>query len=195
MNRGKTLDDYSMYLPMTKEELDNAGIPADTQLRIGRLRIMYSHWVEYPNLNTKDIVEWIIRMEAAAGRSLARSTAYADMQLVTIIIGNLQAANKEFMRWKVTKMLEEDRAAARRAGDFKSAVAADDKIAKYHQLDKPDTPEFDFEQIVPKEFVFTSDFTTIGVKPIKNLRARIKKLNKDLGRVEDADYEEVSDEQ
>lgn len=193
MNRGKTLDDYSQYLPMTKEEMDIAGVPDDTQMRVARLRILYSHWVEYPNLSTKDMVEWEIRMEKAEGRSIAKSTAYFDMQLVTIIIGNLQAANKEFMRWKVTKMLEEDRNAARRAGDWKSAVAADDKIAKYHQLDKPDTPEFDFEQIVPKEYMFSSDLSTIGVKANKNLRKRIKELNKEMGRIEDAEYEEVKD--
>lgn len=170
-----------------------AGIPDDTQMRVARLRILYSHWVEYPNLSTKDMVDWEIRMEKAEGRSLAKSTAYFDMQLVTIIIGNLQTANKEFMRWKVTKMLEEDRAAARRAGDWKSAVAADDKIAKYHQLDKPDTPEYDFEQIVPREYIFSSDLSTIGVKGVKNLKKRIKALNKEMGRIEDADYEEVND--
>lgn len=194
MNRGKTLDDYTQYLPMSVEELNEAGVPMDTQLRIARLRTVYAHWVEYPTLSTKDMVEWECRMEKAAGRDVARSTAYADLQLVSIIIGNLQAANKDFMRWRVTKMLEEDRLAARRAGDFKSAVAAADKIAKYHQLDKPDTPDIDFEKIVPQQFVFTGDLSVLGIKPRKDLRKAIKKLNKELGRIEDADYEEVTDE-
>lgn len=194
MSKGKDLDDYSKLLPMTKEEMDTAGVPAEVQQRVGRLRTMYSHWVEYPTLSTKEMVEWEMRMAKAEGKAVSKTTAYADMQLVTIIIGNLQATNKEFMRWRVTKMLEEDRAAARRAGDFRSAVAAADKIAKYHQLDKPDTPELNFEQIVPREYVFTSDLSTIGVKANKNLKKRIKQLNKEMGRIEDADYEEVNDE-
>lgn len=194
MNRGKTLDDYTQYLPMTKDELDAAGVPVDTQMRIRRLHTVYAHWLEFPTLSTKDMVDWECQMEKASGRELSRSAAYQDMQLVTAIIGNLQAANKDFMRWKVTKMLEEDRMDARRDGDWKSAVAADDKIAKYHQLDKPDTPDIDFDRIVPREFVFTGDLSVLGIKPRKDLRKAIRKLNKEMGRIEDAEYEEVTDD-
>lgn len=191
MTLGQKLDNYSKLMPLDKTELMEAGVPLDVQQRIERLRLLYAHWVEYPNLSNREMVDWESDMMKTQGTSLSRTIMYEDMQLVSVIIGNLQAANKDFMRWRVTAMLEQDRHDAREAGDFKSAVAAADKIGKYHQLDKPDTPELDYEKIVPQEYVFTSDVSVLGIKSRKDIRKQIKKLNKEMGRIEDADYEEV----
>lgn len=194
MNTAETLDRYCQLMPMTKDELDAQKIPADIRRRLNRLRTMYSHWIEYPNLSQKDMVEWIVRMANAQGEPVAKNTAWVDMALVSQIIGNLQASTKDFMRWKVTKMLEEDRQAARRAGDWKAVMAADANIAKIHQLDRQDTQEIDYSSIVPREYIFTSDLSVIGIKPRKDIRKLIKKLNKEMGRAEEAEYEEVTDE-
>lgn len=189
-NLAEKIDQYATYLPMEQSEWQELKLHPAMQERLLRIRGLYAHWLQFPSMSPKDLVEWNIQMH-----DLQHTMAYEDVQIVKLAIGNIAATSKDFMRWRVTQMLEEDRAAARRAGDFKSAVAAADKIAKYHQLDKPDTPDLAFDKIVYREPIFSDNLEHAGIKPNKNLRRDIEKLNKRLGReAEDAEYEEVKDE-
>lgn len=191
------IDNYTTMLSYSREELLEQGVEVADIQRVERVRLLYTHWLQCPHLSNHEMVQWDMEMEKAAGRELKKSQAYYDIQLVQVVIGNIQVANKDFVRWRVTQMLEEDRKAARRAGDFRSAVAAADKIAKYHQLDKPDTPDLQFDKIGITEFHISSNPGLIGSSLTqKQLEKKIKSLNKEFGRdVEDVTYQEVNDDE
>lgn len=185
------IEQYQKYLPMDENELHELHVSPLIIDRVKRLRALYAFWLQFPNLNNSDIVT-----QDQTIFHVAKSEAYDDIHLVQIILGNLQAASKDFMRWKVTNMLMEDRAGARRNNDWRAAVAADDKIAKYHKLDQPDTPDLAFDKIVPQMLEPSDDPTVIGLKRQKDLREKIRKMKSKYLQQDavDADYEEVEPE-
>ena len=88
---------------------------------------------------------------------VSRSLAYEDLHLVKVLLGNLQQTTKEFMRWKINKSLEQDIAAARRAGDFRSVAALSKVRVANNRTDKDDEPDLEFDKIVPQNFEPTDD--------------------------------------
>lgn len=188
MSMPVNIDEYQTYLSMDEKELVDQHINALVIARVKRIRALYAFWLQFPNMFSKDIVQHDISLF-----EVAKSEAYDDVRLVEIILGNLQSASKDFMRWKVTSMLIEDRNAARRDRDWRAAVAADDKLGKYHKLDKDDTPDMAFDKIVPQMLEPSDDPSVIGLHRIPNLREKIRKMEKKYLQqsIEDAEYEEV----
>ena len=109
------------------------------------------------------------------------------------MLGNLNAASKEFWRWKVNQEIDEDRKAAKAAGDFRALAQMQKNRIINNRTDKPDEPELAFDKIVPIEFTMSDDPTVIGLQRIPNLRAKIKKMEKrySMPDIEDADFEEL----
>ena len=100
------------------------------------------------------------------------------------------------MRWKIKKSIEQDIAAARRAGDYRSIAALSKVLVQNNRTDKDDEPELEFDKIVPQNFEPTDDPTVLGIERIPDLRARIRALQKRYSAtmVQDADYEEIKEE-
>jgi hypothetical protein len=48
---------------------------------------------------------------------------HARLAFMKVLIGNLEATTKEFARWRVNQMIEEDRTAARRDGDWRAVAS------------------------------------------------------------------------
>ena len=106
-------------------------------------------------------------------------------------------ANKEFMRWKINKDLEEDLKAARRAQNYRAVAAIEKNRILNNRTDKNDEIELEFDKIVPQLFEPTDDPSVIGIEKIPRLRERIKLLNKKYSNNIDmkyTDYEEVEDD-
>jgi len=82
-------------------------------------------------------------------------------------------------------------------GKTGDAVGALRAIEKAYQLDKEDTPEIAFDEIVPLQIEPTDDPSVLGIKKVPNLRERkarlINKYSKEMP--EYTDYEEVEDEE
>lgn len=124
---------------------------------------------------------------------VSETQAYDDIRLCQVMLGNLNAASKEFWRWKVNQEIDEDRKAAKAAGDFRALTVMQKNRIKNNRTDTPDEPELAFDKIVPVEFRMTDDPTVIGLQKIPNLRAKIKKMEKrySMPDIEDADFEEL----
>lgn len=120
---------------------------------------------------------------------ISESQAYDDIHLCQLMLGNLNAASKEFWRWKVNQEIDEDRKAAKAAGDFRALASMQKNRIKNNRTDSPDEPDLAFDKIVPVEFIMTDDPTVIGLQKIPNLRAKIKKMEKrySMPDIEDAD--------
>lgn len=181
------IDQYSEYLPVSSDELRQQLVPEDTIQRIERLRELSSYWRSYPSTSPKELVARCMQIF-----KVGKSQAYDDIHILKILIGNLEATTKEFARWRVNQMIEEDRVAARRDGDWRAVASMQKNYILNNQTDKPDTPDMAFDKIVPLQLEPTDDPSVLGIKAPKNLRARRDKLIKQFSKDDEyAEYTEL----
>lgn len=180
------IDKYAEFLPLDSSELRLQMVPEDTIMRVERLRELSSYWRSYPSTSPKELVNRCMQLF-----KVGKSQAYDDVHLLKILIGNLEATTKEFARWRVNQMIEEDRQAARRDGDWRAVASMQKNYILNNQTDKPDTPDMAFEKIVPIQIEPTDDPSVLGIKAPKNLRARRDKLIKQFSK--DDEYAEYTD--
>ena len=186
------IDEYSRYITLNDDELTELKVNPNLFERIHRLRGLYAYWLQFPNKFENDIVTYDMNMFR-----VGRAQAYDDIRLVQVLLGSIQSANKEFMRWKINKDLEEDLKAARRAQNYRAVAAIEKNRILNNRTDKNDEIDLEFDKIVPQLFEPTDDPSVIGIEKIPRLRERIKLLNKKYSNNIDmkyTDYEEVEDD-
>lgn len=185
------LDEYSRYVTLDDAELRQLRVAEGVLLRLHRIRGMYAYWLQFPSKVDNDLVQYDMAMF-----KVSRALAYEDLHLVKVLLGNLQQTTKEFMRWKINKSLEQDIAAARRAGDFRSVAALSKVLVANNRTDKDDEPDLEFDKIVPQNFEPTDDPTVLGIERIPDLRGKIRALYKRYSNtmIQDADFEEIKEE-
>lgn len=187
MSKPVNIDQYAAFLPVDSRELRRQLVPEDTILRVERLRELSSYWRSYPSTSVKELVSRCMQLFR-----VGKSQAYDDIHLLKILIGNLEATTKEFARWRVNQMIEEDRTAARRDGDWRAVASMQKNYILNNQTDKPDTPDMAFDRIVPLQIEPTDDPSVLGIKAPKNLRARRDKLIRLYSKDDEyAEYTEV----
>jgi hypothetical protein len=128
---------------------------------------------------------------------IGKSAAYEDVRILKKLLGNFAKTTKDYHRYKFTLMIDESFQMAKRTKDAKAMASAANFYAKYTQLDKEDSVERGYDQIVIQPFEPTDDPTVLGLKPIPNLREKIARKIKqywteDVEEVtfEDADFNE-----
>lgn len=156
--------------------------------RVLHLRDMYNYWLQYPTTREKDILQ-----EVEKRFGVDRATAYNYVGALRVLLGDLGKTNKDFIRFQFNEMLRDAYDMARRDHDADAMIKALDKFAKYNNLDKPDSVDFQWESILPQQFVMSDDPTTIGFKAIPNIREKIKaKINQYWNQqIEDVRFEEL----
>lgn len=186
-----SMEDYSMYITLSDDELFERRIAQTVIERIHRLRGLYAYWLQFPQKFDQDIVQYDMAMF-----KVGKSQAYDDLHLVRLILGNLQQASKDFMRWKINQDLEQDLKAARRAGDHRSVAAIEKNRILNNRTDKEDELELEFDKIIPQQFVPVDDPTVLGIKKLPGLRNRIRELVKKYSdnSVQFAEYEELKED-
>lgn len=185
------LDQYAHYVTLDDSELRELRVAEGVLQRLHRLRGLYAYWLQFPSKLDNDLVLYDINQF-----KVSKSLAYEDLHLVKVLLGNLQQTSKDFMRWKINKSIEQDIAAARRAGDYRSIAALSKVLVQNNRTDKDDEPELEFDKIVPQNFEPTDDPTVLGIERIPDLRGKIRALYKRYSTtmVQDADYEEIKEE-
>lgn len=185
------IDAYSEYLPIDSDELRSKLVPEDTIFRVERLRELSAYWRSYPQTSPKELVNRCMQLF-----HVGKSQAYDDIHILKILIGNLEATTKEFARWRANQMIEEDRLAARRDGDWRAVASMQKNYIINNQTDKEDTPDKAFEKIVPLQIEPTDDPSVLGIKAPKNLRQLRDKLIRRYSKDEEYDdYTDVTNEE
>ena len=191
------LDEYSRYIVMNDDELKEERISPAIVQRIHRLRGLYAYWLQFPDKFERDILQQDIALFG-----VGRAQAYDDVRLVQIILGNMQQANRNFMRWKINQDLERDLKEARRQGDYRSVASLEKVRVLNNRTDKEDEPQTDYDRIPLFGVVMTSNPSVLKIEGYDNeaaLRKDISVLNKKYSREieqeqEYIDYQEVEDE-
>ena len=181
------IDNYSLYLSQDSTDLREQHIPDAVIFRVERLRELAAYWRSYPSTSTKELVARCQQLF-----KVQQSQAYDDIHLLKILVGNLEATTKEFARWRVNQMIEEDRTAARRDGDWRAVASMQKNYILNNQTDKPDTPDMAFDKIIPLQMEPTDDPSVLGIKAPKNLRQLRDKLIRRYSKDEEyVDYTEA----
>lgn len=188
------LDEYSKYIVMNDDELLKQPVNPAVVQRVHRLRGLYAYWLQFPDKFERDILQ-----QDMALFGVGRAQAYDDVRLVQIILGNMQQANRNFMRWKINQDLEADLKAARRQGDYRSVASLEKVRVLNNRTDKEDEPDTNYDRIPLMGVTFTSNPKALGIDGYENeesLRKDIAKYNKKYSREIDQDkeyteYEEV----
>ena len=176
----------SKFLFADIEEIEAAGLPKNIVGRVIRLRDVYNYWIRHPSLGDKEIVAYVKTM------GVEKDMAYADLKVVRGLIGTIERYSKDFIRWKVTNelMAAADRAKAK--GNLEAQIKALDKLAKYHNLDKPDDDER-YIDLVPQAFEFTEDPTVAGFRVLPDWRKKVKAMKEQYWSedVQDVEFEQI----
>ena len=191
------LDEYTSYIVMNDDELRELHVSPAVIQRLHRLRGLYAYWLQFPDKFERDILQ-----QDMALFGVGRAQAYDDVRLVQIILGNMQQASKNFMRWKINQDLEADLKAARRACEHKAVAAIEKVRVLNNRTDKEDEPDTAYDRIPLFGVVFTSNPAVLKIPGYDNeaaLRKDIEAMNKRYSReIEQekdfTDYEEVEED-
>lgn len=179
---------------MSDEQLKEERIAHTILQRLHRLRGLYAYWLQFPDKFERDIIQQDIALFG-----VRRAQAYDDVRLVQILLGSMQQASRNFMRWKINQDIEQDLKAARRAQDYRAVAQLHKVRMQNNRTDKEDEPETNYDRIPLFGVVFTSNPKALGIDGYENeaaLRKDIEKYNKKFSREIDqeyTDFEEIED--
>lgn len=168
----------------------------DEREMIIRYRDAYVHWLAKPQLSDRDMIEYMMDHF-----EISEATAYRDLAKVKLLLGNVKSASKEFHRHTANHMIREgykEALEAKKLLQVKKAMAmirAGEALVKVNKLDKDESENIPWDDIIPLSLEPTTDISVIGRKPIPNLKEVQMKLRKKYGLVEDVDFADVTEKE
>ena len=186
MAKPNTLELCRVHLFDDKHELMKKGVPEMLIERIIRLRATYTFWLEHPRKKDAEIRDFLLKFD------INKSAAYDDISVLKILLGDMAETSKAWHRFRFNAMIQNAYDVAERKQNPKAMASAAGLYAKYNQLDREDAFKIPWDEIIPQRFEPTSDPTVIGIKPIPNIKEKIKALKeKYLNDIEEITYEEI----
>ena len=182
------IDRYATLMPLDDDDLAKEHVPPFMLARLHRIRGLYAYWIQFPTRSIAEMADYNMRMN-----HIKQSKAYEDVQLTMLLLGNIQQMTKDFARWRFNEMNRQHLEAAQRAGDHRAVASLEKNYIAANQLDKEDTPDKAFGDIVPLQVSFTEDPTAVGLKKVSNLRGRIAALVKKYKQETEPTYEEAEE--
>ncbi len=132
--------------------------------------------MEDPLLPDKVLVERLENGMSGVFSPVQKSTAYRDLGAVSIIIGNIQLAGKNWYRYIIIEGAKKAYEIAETKKDAKGMAAALNLIGKYTMADRPDN-DIDWSQLVPPSFEPSADPDLLeNVEVVENVEERRKEL-------------------
>lgn len=188
MNKQADIDKFHAVL---FQDFDEGKLTKDEQGMLRRYRFIFTKCLDNPTIPDVEMRDFLMNEYG-----ISQPQAYRDIMNMRILLGNVQNAHKEWVRYMVNETLKkaiEDAKAQGKKG-IKLMILAADKLGKYNRLDKEDSLELPWEEIMPQSIEPTTDPTVLGVKPLENKDETIRKMYekyKDEIEIEDVEYEPV----
>lgn len=120
------------------------------------------------------------------------STAQRDIKDCQEVFGLRKKSNKEYKRQLYITWFEDLAKKAENAQDFKAAASLLDKAAKLHGFDKEEPLDDELLEAAPS-FILSYDLESLGVEPIENLNAELKKFKYEQ-KLKQLDVDDVEEE-
>ena len=184
----KIIDIAHQHLFSDIDRMKRDGLPEPTVKHIVRLRDGYTYWLNFPSKRDRDIVAHL-KQSHGIGDTAARD----DLRLIKTLLGDMNKSTKDYHRYRFNQMIQRAYDKADAQNNTRDMVAAASQYAKYNQLDKEDERANIIDRVVPVVLRFTDNPEVIGIKPIPNIREKIKKMKEKYWAEEtvDVDYEEI----
>ncbi|HZK94378.1 MAG TPA: hypothetical protein VFC67_09240 [Prolixibacteraceae bacterium] len=190
MSRKPNLDKFHDVLFNDFDEQQHLSPVECDQLK--RYRAAYAQSLENPSIPDIQLRDYLVKEFG-----ISQTQAYCDIANIRVLLGNVRNASKEWMRYLINETLKEAIAKCKLTGDWKKVILATNVLGKYNRLDKEDSTEYPWEEILPTSIEPTNDVTVLKVKPLANKEDEIRKMyEKYKGEIdiEDIGYEEVENE-
>lgn len=158
------------YLFSDKETFD-ASLSEWERGQLLRIRDAYVMWRDHPERSERQMVQFLKNAHNISGNQ-----AYHTLHIVRNLIGQYNQASRAWARYQFVLRNKQTREFARSRGDARAMAKCDADYAKYMRINEDDTPEVDFTSIRVQPFVPTSDPSSLGLKPIKNVERYIAQL-------------------
>lgn len=185
MSKSNNLQICEQYLYTDDSQL--LQLPLATHAMILRVRAAYTLWNEYPNKKPKEIIAFI-----TSNSKVDNATAWRDTKIIQELLGKINNPSKDWHRYKFNLMVTKAYDIAEIKQDPDAMQKAANTYAKYNQLDKDDIQAIPWDEIIPQLFIPTEDPSVIGIKPIPNVKSRIKfLLEKYSEDIQDITYDEI----
>jgi hypothetical protein len=157
-----------------------------------RVQAVFTKKLDHPTIEDKGLVKFICEQF-----NVQKSTAYADINAVETIFGNIRKANKEFVRLMVTekskqvinielnRISKDLEANGGTGGSYstKDLTAAINVLARANNLDKEDPDMPNWDEIQPPIIEPTDDVTVMDLEPVPDETIKALKA-KYLGKIE-----------
>ena len=125
---------------------------------------------------------------------IEKTAAYSDLAVVKALLPHLATASRDFHRYRYNEMILETFQMAKKRKDTKTMEKAASSYAKYNRVDLEDEQAVPYDMIVVQPFTATDDPSVLGIKPIPNLREKIRMLLNKY-RAENMDIEDIEFEE
>ena len=189
MSNPSTLDICRLDLFTAEDELRER-YPDSIVTRVLRVREEYNWFLSNPDAKDRQFVE-----NAVSRFGISKSLAYNDLGIVKMLLPHLAQASRDFHRYRYNEMILETFQMAKKRKDTKTMEKAASSYAKFNRVDLEDEQVVPYDMIVVQPFTATDDPTVLGIKPIPNIREKIRTLlNKYRAEnidIEDIEYEEA----
>lgn len=151
---------------------------------------MYNWFLANPGASDREFVS-----EVLSRHQIAQRSAYNDLYIVKALLPQLAKQTREFHRWRYNEMILRTYKMAEARKDFKAMERAATSYAKFNKIDLEDETELPYDKIVVQPFTATDDPTVLGIKPIPNIKEKIRLLKekyiKETIDIQDVEFEEA----
>lgn len=187
MEKSEIPDIYRDNLFKSEDELPPSLSPLEKK-RLLRIQSVYTMANAFPWKKDIDLVRDDMKVH-----HISRTQAFEDVRFAKTLLGSVNAASKDYIRWRFNEEIMATYRAACKAGDTLSRVKALDAYAKYNKLAVEDQIIFDVTVLATQPFTMTDDPASIGLKMIPNIRDVISKTIAEFSKndIIDVDFEEV----
>lgn len=191
MGNYSTLEVCKRHLFSTKEEILK-DYPSDAVVeRVLRVRDMYMYRLSNPEVSDREFInEFKSRYS-----SMGKNAAHEYMVIVNALLPLIGEKSREFHRWRYNEWITETYQMAKARKDTKTMERAATSYGKMNRVDEIEEKTLPFHMIVVQPFVATSDPSVLGIKPIKDLDDKVKRLierySAESDDIQDVDYEEA----
>ncbi|MDE6717881.1 MAG: hypothetical protein K2J70_06785 [Muribaculaceae bacterium] len=174
----------------TAEEELRQKYPQTIADKVLRCRAMHQWFLANPEAKDAAFIR-----EDISRHNISKPSAYSDLATVKTLLPLLSESSREFHRWRFGEMILKTFEMAERRKDARTMEKAAATYAKYYAVDREDEKAIPVDQLIPQPFVATDDPTVLGLKPIPNLRQKIRSLvDKYAGEsedIKDIQFEEI----
>lgn len=173
---------------------------ADLYTPAENLKGKYPEAIVAKLIRLRDLHQWMLANPESRDRQfvdvvtsrygVSRRTAYDDLAVLKTLLPELGKSSAEFHRWRFNEMIIDTFQMAKRRKDTRTMERAAASYARYNRIDAEAKQLPEYEKIVPQPFTPVDDPSVLGIKPIPDIREKIKRMIDELS-VKSSDIEDI----